>query len=374
MEHIQVCEEEPFWMQELRKKAFDNYVALDMPSLQYGLRVGISLDIDFDGLTADCKEKVVITNNSDVVVKTFSEAAVSHPAIMKQLLGTVVAADNKFTALHYARMNRGVLIYIPRNTSGEVQLDFPCSGNVFDQVLVFAEENSSVKIISRSSGSCHFRSEVVEVVTHDNAQVTFVHMHDIDGVTFSVKKAICNKDACVRWIEGCVSGTLTRSQVINLLQGEGASGYNYGLFYGDKDQIFDLVAQNIHEVGHTTSDMLTKGALDGDARVIYRGMVKICSGARNSNGYQKEETLLLSDHAQADIIPDLVIDNNEVKCSHGATIKRLGEEELFYLRSRGLNKKEAQGKLVEGFFEEMISKVENEGLQTVLREKVSACK
>ena len=199
-------------------------------------------------------------------------------------------------------------------------------------------------------------------------------MHDIDGVTFSVKKAVCNKDVCVRWIEGCMGGTLTRSQVINLLQGEGASGYNYGLFYGDKDQVFDLVAQNIHEVGHTTSDMLTKGALDGDARVIYRGMVKICSGARNSNGYQKEETLLLSDHAQADIIPDLVIDNNEVKCSHGATIKRLGEEELFYLRSRGLNKKEAQGKLVEGFFEEMISKVEDDGLQTVLREKVSACK
>jgi len=154
------------------------------------------------------------------------------------------------------------------------------------------------------------------------------------------------------------------------MQGEGAEAYNYGMFYGDGKQVFDLSAKNIHESGHTTSNMLTKGALGGNARVIYRGLVQVCKGSRNSNGYQKQETLLLSDKAQADVIPDLVIDNNEVKCSHGATIKRLGEDELFYLRSRGLSNKQAQGKLVEGFFEGMIRKLGHKELEENLREQI----
>jgi len=370
--HLSETLGEPEWMKAARQKAWDRYVSLEMPSLQYGLRVGLTLDIDFDRLVPDCDKEIVIENNSDVIAVSFKDALESHPALLRQIYQKVIGVQDKFSALHFALMNRGVLVYVPRNVSGEVRITFPCSGNaVFDHVIVFGEENSKVKVLTTSEGDCGFRSEMVEVMTHDNAHVDYGNIHNVTGVTFSAKKALCSKDAYVNWIECCIGGKLTRSSVINLLQGEGAEAYNYGLFFGGKEQVFDLVAQNVHEVGNTTSNMLTKGALDGHARVIYRGLVKVCAGARNSNGYQKQETLLLSDNAEADIIPDLVIDNNEVKCSHGATIKRLGEDELFYLQSRGLDKKTAQGKLVEGFFEEMIRKLKHEALENSLRDHIA---
>ena len=366
---------EPVWMKAFREKAWDSYGKLAMPSSQYGLRVGVDIEIDFDNLVPGNVSDVEITNKNDgVLAVSFKEALVSHPALLHQLYQQVVGIPDKFIALHFALMNRGVLIHVKRNIEADtpVHIHFPCESNNFDHVIVFAEEHSKVKVLTTSSGSPVFRSEIVEITTHPHARVEYGSIHDLDkkSITFSVKKALCAAGSSVSWMECCMGGKFTRSQVVNLLQGEGAEAYNYGLFYGDGDQVFDLVAQNVHEVGNTNSNMLTKGALDGSARCIYRGLVKVCVGARNSNGYQKQETLLLSNAAQADVIPDLVIDNNEVKCSHGATIKRLGEDELFYLRSRGLNRKQAQGKLVEGFFEDMIRKLQNKELEENLRSQI----
>lgn len=374
--HLSERLKEPEWMKVLRQKAWENYVQMDMPSLQYGLRVGITLGIDFDRLVPDCEQQIEITNENDgVMVIPFSEALRSHPALIKQIYQQVIGMQDKFAALHFALMTRGVLVYVPRGVEAEkhITINFPSEGKaVFDHVIVFGEENSKVRILTTSSGNPMFRSEVVEILTHENAQVDYGSIHDLakNSVTFTAKKALLAKDSKVSWMECCMGGRLTRSQVVNLLQGAGAEAYNYGMFYGDGEQVFDLVTQNIHEVGNTTSDMLTRGALDGKAKCIYRGLVKVCAGARNSNGYQKEETLLLSQDAEVDVIPDLVIDNNEVKCSHGATIKRLGEDELFYLQSRGLSKKQAQYKLVEGFFEHMIRKLKNKALEESLRSQI----
>jgi len=156
------------------------------------------------------------------------------------------------------------------------------------------------------------------------------------------------------------------------LNGEGSATNNYGIFFGNEKQQFDLVANSIHNAPNTTSDIFTKGALTDTSKCIYRGLVKIHQNAGGSNGYQKEDTLLLSPDAAADSIPNLEIDNSDVRCTHGATIGRIDREKMFYLMSRGLNEKQATRTYVRGFFEELILKMQIEKLRENMHDLVEA--
>ena len=161
----------------------------------------------------------------------------------------------------------------------------------------------------------------------------------------------------INWLDCCFGSNVTLSEVTTNLNGEGAETNNYGIFFGNKKQQFDLVANSMHNMPDTKSDIFTKGALTDKSKCIYRGLVKIQKNASGSNGYQKEDTLLLSPNAAADSIPDLEINNSDVKCSHGASIGRIDREKLFYLMSRGMDETEATRIYVKGFFEELIQKM-----------------
>lgn len=127
------------------------------------------------------------------------------------------------------------------------------------------------------------------------------------------------------------------------------------IFVSNKEQKFDLNINAVHNAPFTYSNMLTKGVLNDKSKVNYRGLIKINKDANNSNGYQKEDVILLSKDAESNSIPKLEIDNNDVKCTHGASISQLDEEKLFYLMSRGLNEKEAKITFVKGFLQEIIN-------------------
>ena len=124
-----------------------------------------------------------------------------------------------------------------------------------------------------------------------------------------------------------------------------------------------MAVNSIHNGPHTWSDIFTKGALTGSSKCLYRGLVKIKENAFGSNGYQKEDTLLLSEDAVADSIPNLEIDNNDVRCTHGASIGKIDMEKMFYMKSRGLNEEQATWKYVKGFFEQLIPKIQIEHLR-----------
>ena len=175
----------------------------------------------------------------------------------------------------------------------------------------------------------------------------------------------------MNWLDCCLGSRYTRADIITRLSGRGSSTNNYGLFFGTGSQQFDLNVGTIHAERNTVCDMMTKGALNDRAKAVYTGLVKINANAANSNGYQKEDTLLLSPDAEADSIPQLEIDNNEVKCTHGATVGQVDKEKLFYLMSRGIPANESKKILVEGFFEPMIQKIAVENVQNKLREIVA---
>ena len=168
----------------------------------------------------------------------------------------------------------------------------------------------------------------------------------------------------------CFGSKATMSEVTTILQGEGSSTNNHGIFFGNKNQQFDLVANSVHNAPHTVSDIFTKGALTGNGKCLYRGLVKINQNAFGSNGYQKEDTLLLSEDAVADSIPNLEIDNNDVRCTHGASIGRIDREKMFYLQSRGLNEGTATKEYVKGFFEPLIQKIQIKNLRDNMHKMV----
>jgi Fe-S cluster assembly protein SufD len=130
-----------------------------------------------------------------------------------------------------------------------------------------------------------------------------------------------------------------------------------GLYFGDGDQHFDHNTRQDHIAPHAKSDLLYEGALDGKARAVFRGIIKVHRGAQQTDAYQTNRNLLLSPHARADSLPNLEIEADDVRCSHGASVGQLDQEHLFYLMSRGLSRSQAERLVVLGFLGEVLSRL-----------------
>jgi Iron-regulated ABC transporter permease protein SufD len=193
---------------------------------------------------------------------------------------------------------------------------------------------------------------------------------------FSHERVRVGRDASVDWIFGAVGSRLTKNFSELDLVGEGATGRMSGFYFTNDHQHLDHDTQQNHLAPHTTSDLLFKGALKGKSRSVWQGMIYVAPGAQKTDGYQANRNLVLSDEARADSIPGLEICADDVRCTHGATVGKLEEEPLFYLRSRGIPRPEAEKLLVEGFFDPIMQRIPFEGVrerfQKAIEEKLAS--
>jgi len=285
-----------------------------------------------------------------------------YPELLKNnLMSCIDFSENKLTALHSAFWNNGLFIHVDKDVEAELPVIFhPGHPYQLTNILIILEPGSKL-IFTENIGSNKgvFNSENVEIIVKDNASVVFNSVQKLypGSYHFTIKRAKLGKNASIRWLDFCLGSKLVRSEITTYLQKEGANAKNYGIFFGNSRQQFDLVTNSFHEAPYTNSEIITKGALNNKAKAIYRGLVKIHKNAHHSNGFQKEDTLLLSPDAEINPMPNLEIDNDEVKCSHGASIGRIDREKMFYLKSRGMDDKEATSLYVKGFFEELIQKM-----------------
>jgi Fe-S cluster assembly protein SufD len=155
------------------------------------------------------------------------------------------------------------------------------------------------------------------------------------------------------------------------LRGKNTLAEMLGIYFGDGDQFFDHHTWQLHESPFGTSDLEFKGALKGNARSVYSGLIKVEEGAQKTDAYQQNRNLILSRTARADSIPNLEIAANDVRCTHGATVSQVEEEHLFYLQARGLPRSEAQNLIVEGFFRPVIDRVPVEEIQIFLETAIA---
>jgi len=395
---------EPSWMIEKRKTAFESFISQQTPvkfeeiSIEHDMK-----KFSFDGADSSefvGEEKGILFHNEKEMEEYKKQGLVFmslKEVINNKLYSKLVSEflykksfnENRFVSLNSAMWNRGVFIHVPKNMEVKKTLKFGFSDNnstansainqnkfQLDRILLIAEENSKITILQSnnendkddkgdSKKENRIRIEIVEPFLKEGSNVFYGNIQNFDEqhVNFSFKKTDVEKNAEMTWMDCCFGGSLSISQIYTDLVAQGASTYNWGLFFGRKKQRFGVFLRNAHLSPGTTSDMLTKGVLDEEARSVYRGTVKIAEKSRNSNGYQRQDVLLLSSKAGADAKPNLEIDNNEVRCTHGVTIGQADAEKLFYLMSRGLNRDKAIKKLVEGFYETILRKIHLEELK-----------
>src|SRR5262249_3660517 len=167
-----------------------------------------------------------------------------------------------------------------------------------------------------------------------------------------------------------LGGRMVKTNSYFSLAGSGAQAFVHGFMFGDQRQHFHLHTLQRHLVDHTTSDLLIKGCLKDRARSVYPGLIQVAEGAQRTDAYQANRNLLLSDHARADSIPGLEILANDVRCTHGATIGSVDEEQMYYLLARGLHRPEAQRLIVEGFFAPVLDRIPLESVREQLRDAI----
>ena len=373
---------EPEWMLNKRLAAYNIFKEKPMPNFIYGLNINMNIDLDLDNIDVQNlgNSNLKIKNSNDnIIIENFEGMLKNHEDILKEKFMSIVQGNEKFTAFHHAFLNNLTFVYVPKNIEVEEPIELSStvgSDVIFDHLIVLAEDNTKFTLVENSKSNNKnndiYRSKIVEIFVGNNSHVNYgnVQLLDQNTFNFTIKKAAIGPNSAINWMDCCLGSKVTLSEVTTLLNGDGAQTNNHGIFFGSNHQQFDLVANSIHNSPHTTSDIFTKGALTGNGRCLYRGLVKINQNAFGSNGYQKEDTLLLSEDAAADSIPNLEIENNDVRCTHGASIGKIDMEKMFYMKSRGLNEEQATREYVKGFFEPLIQKIQIKDLRDNMNKMV----
>ncbi len=278
--------------------------------------------------------------------------------------------DDMLAYLNQVLANDFVFINIPDDTVSEkpIVIDYAIDSQVISNIFVFAGKNSRARIFlnifsDKNPGKnekSFYSADCVKIVAEENSMIDFISVQNLDkkSVHIQHRNAICKKDSFVNWYDVSLGSYYTRSLFVSKLEESGAQSTTTVLYMVKGNQLLDVYTASIHKAPHTVSDILTRGVLNDEAKALSRGLVRIEKNAFGSNGYEKQEALLLSEKAEANAIPNLEINNNEVKCSHGSSIGQLDEEKIFYVMSRGLNKEQAQKKIIEGYFTPLLEKVD----------------
>jgi len=399
----QISEErdEPEWLLATRLDALAALSDLDMPEV---IRTP---GRDWTNLTALDYETIVDplaqTEQKEWVDAEGVEALPIHRALdeygdlVEEQFGSVVDPQRDYlTALSTALFTTGTVIYVPEGVDAEdVKVRTTMnSRSLFNYTLVVAEDNASVTILERqsteeseaqsASGASgetaseaidgeRYYSGVVEATAGENAHVQYGTLQNLSTETynFQVKRGHADRYGTINWIEGNLGSRLTKTSVETRLIGDSAESKIVGAFFGHEDQHFDLASRVWHEGEHTVADLVTRGVLDDSARSVYEGVQDVGRGAWDTNSYQRENTLMLSDESEADASPKLIINNHDTEASHSATVGQVDEEDMFYMTSRGVPPRQARNMLVEGFFVPVMEEIAVDELREDLKDLVA---
>lgn len=420
VEELSAALGEPSWVLERRIEAWDYFEKLELPvpsedeSWRYTDlgRMKFNLDsftpaprdpsLTMTGAQIDfmrdegARGGYVVQRDSDVVHRELSpelaekgviftdiNTAISkHESLIQpHLFAEVLPSEGILAALHAAFFCGGTFLYVPRGVTVELPLEAQRwidegGAAIFPHTLIVVEEGAEVTYLERFEStpldSPALSSAAVEIVAAPNSRVSFFGLQEYgDGVWhFQTHRAISQRNVELRSLIVSLGGKLSRQVVETLIRGDHSSSEMLGLYFAHQGQHFDFRTRQDHQAPDSFSDLLYKGALRDDSRAVYAGVIRVAPGAARTDAYQTNRNLVLSDHAKADSKPELEIENNDVKCSHAASVGQINEEEVFYFLSRGIPRPEAERLIVKGFFEEVITRIRNVEIREVLTEAI----
>jgi len=339
------------------KNTFDK---LGIPEAEKKFLAGVGAqyesEVVYHNLRKDLADQGVLFLDTDSALK-------EQPEIFKKYFGKIIPPeDNKFSALNSAVWSGGSFIYIPPG----VKVDMPLQAyfrinaeNIgqFERTLIIADEGSEVHYIEGctapvySSESLH--SAVVELVAHKDAKLRYTTIQNWSNDVYNLvtKRAYAYEGATVEWIDGNIGSKLTMKYPGIYLMGRKAYGETLSIAFAGKNQHQDTGAKMVHLAPDTTSKITSKSVSRANGRSTYRGLLKVAKGATNVKSTVRCDALLLDDTSKTDTYPYMEIDQEDATVTHEATVGKIGDEQIFYLMSRGFSEEEALSLIVNGFME-----------------------
>ena len=296
-------------------------------------------------------------------------AVQKYPDLMRQYFGTVIpAADNKFAALNSAVWSGGSFVYVPKGVHVTIPLQAYFRINAanmgqFERTLIIAEEGSYVHYVEGctapiySTDSLH--SAVVEIIVKKGARVRYTTIQNWSNNVYNLvtKRMLVDEEGFGEWIDGNLGSKVTMKYPSVILNGKGAKGEVLSLAFAGKGQHQDAGGKAIHLAPYTTSTITSKSVSLGGGRSSYRGMVKIINGAKGSKSFVRCDALLLDELSRSDTYPTNIVNEEDVTLGHEASVSKVGEDQLFYLMSRGLSEAQATSMIVNGFIEPIVKEL-----------------
>lgn len=317
-----------------------------------------------------------------VVFTDWSDAFQRHPDALRRALEGIEydPADEKFTAMARAYATGGAVLIVPRGVNVSLPLQVfvtvDTTRTVFPHTLVIAEEGSRITLLdgmlSPDFPSSAFGSGVTDIILGEDVELTYVLFQQWGrGMDyFHHQRAVLGRNAHLTTITVALGASLNKATIESVLCSPGAVSDMLGVVFGDGNQHFDHHTLQLHTVGNTTSDLLFKVALDEQSYSVYSGLIRIELGAQKSNAYQRNENLVLNRGAHAETLPNLEIEADDVRCTHGATVAPVDPEQMFYLMSRGLVPRDAKRLIVEGFLQPVLDRINAKSLREMVSNKV----
>ncbi len=342
-----------------------------------GLQVQRNSSGVFSHLAGDLASKGVILTDMNTATR-------EHGDLVRRYLGSqVTPTEGKFQALHSAFWSGGTFLYVPRNTEIEAPvhtLTWSDSAGlaVMPHTLIVLEPGARLLMVdeylSPEGQSPAMANGVVEIVVGDGAQLDYVALQRWGAYVFafSTQRASIGRDARLTTMSVVLGSRMTKSWIDSLLKEPGGYAQMIGVMFASGKQRFHHHTLQDHRAPNTTSDLLFKAALTDEARSEYSGLIRVHKDAQKTDAYQANRNLSLSEHARADSMPKLEIEANDVRCTHGATVGPIDEEQVFYLTSRGLPRPIAERMIVEGFFEQVLERIPLEDVRATVRKAVVA--
>jgi Fe-S cluster assembly protein SufB len=339
------------------KKTFDK---LGIPEAEKKFLAGVGAqyesEVVYHSLREDLAKQGVLFLDTD-------QALIDHPELFKKYFGKIIPPeDNKFAALNSAVWSGGSFIYVPPG----VHIDMPLQAyfrinaeNIgqFERTLIIVDEGAEVHYIEGctapvySSESLH--SAVVELVAHKDAKLRYTTIQNWSSDVYNLvtKRAYAYEGATVEWIDGNIGSKLTMKYPGVYLMGERAYGETLSIAFAGKGQHQDTGAKMVHLAPNTTSKVTSKSVSRLDGRSTYRGMLHVAKGATGVKSTVRCDALLMDDTSKTDTYPYMVIEQEDATITHEATVGKIGDEQIFYLMSRGFSEEDALSLIVNGFME-----------------------
>src|SRR6266568_343308 len=286
-----------------------------------------------------------------------------HEDIVKQYMGTIIPQnDNKFAALNSAVWSGGSFIYVPPGVKVEMPLQAYFRINAenmgqFERTLIIADEGAQVHYIEGCSAPVYstdsLHSAVVELIAKPGARITYTTIQNWSSNVYNLvtKRARAEAEARVEWIDGNIGSRLTMKYPSVYLMGPKATGEVLSVAYAGPGQHQDAGAKMIHAAPETSSTIVSKSISKDAGRTSYRGLVRFEEGAKKSKSFVRCDALLLDDESRSDTYPYIEFGEKDAQAGHEATVSKIGDDQLFYLMSRGLSEQQAMSMIVNGFIE-----------------------